>query len=73
LKPVYKIEISLYSNNEIDVSKPFFWCLKSCLGDDWCIENAGWESSHEAAWKTAYHFYLKYKCEKNDSDSNFNV
>ena len=27
------------------------------------MENAGWESSHEAAWKTAYNFYLKYKCE----------
>lgn len=43
-------------------STPFFWCLKSYSGKDWCMENAGWESSHETAWKAAYLFFVKYKC-----------
>lgn len=58
---IYKIEIHLYSNNDIDNSKPFFWCLKANFGKEWCIENAGWEVTHEAAWKAAYHFCRKYK------------
>lgn len=63
MKTIYKIEVSLYPNNDIDASKPFFWCLKSCTGADWCMENAGWEASHEDAWEAAYGFYQKYKCE----------
>ena len=65
MKPIYKIEINLYPNNEIDSSKPFFWCIKSCCDNDWCIENAGWAPSHKTAWNAAYRFYLKYKQENN--------
>lgn len=61
MKKIYKIEIHLYSNNDIDVSQPFFWCLKSNSGKKWCTETAGWESSHEIAWEKAYSFYEKYK------------
>ena len=62
MKTIYKIEVSLYSNNDMSDSTPFFWCLKSYSGKDWCMENAGWESSHETAWKAAYLFFVKYKC-----------
>lgn len=64
MKTIYKIEVSLYPNNNIDEFNPFFWCLKSYSGRDWCMENAGWEVSHKAAWETAYRFFVKYKYDK---------
>lgn len=57
------IEVHLYPNNDMDNSKPFFWCLQSCLGKDWCTEIAGWESSVELAWKAAYGFFQKKNCD----------
>lgn len=66
MKTVYKIEIYLNSNNDIGVSEPFFWCLQSYSGKEWCTENAGWEASHESAWNAAYHFYKKYKSPRRD-------
>ena len=60
---MYKIEVYLYPNNTIDIAKPFFWCLRSCYGKEWCTETAGWESTHEKAWKEAYRFYKEYKCD----------
>ncbi len=62
---IYRIEIHLYPNNVIDDSKPYFWCLQSCLENDWCTENAGWESSSELAWESAYCFYKKYHFKKS--------
>lgn len=58
---IYKIEVSLFPNNELNNSKPFFWVLKSNTGNDWCTENAGWESTPEEAWEAAYNFYRRYK------------
>ena len=66
MKAIYKIEVGLYPNNDINVFKPFFWCLRSNSGKDWCTETAGWEASPEEAWKAAYHFYEKYKYKKDD-------
>lgn len=60
MKPIYKIEVNLYPNNDIEKSKPYFWILRSCAGNDWCTESAGWESTIDLAWKAAYDFYLKY-------------
>lgn len=57
----YKIEVSRYPNKESQDPKPFFWCLKSCCGGDWCMETAGWEATYEAAWNSAFAFYQKYK------------
>ena len=61
MNEIYKIEVHLYSNNNIDTSKPFFWCLRSNSGQEWCTETAGWEDSHVKAWEAAYNFYRKYK------------
>lgn len=61
---IYKIEVNLYPNNKKNESKPFFWCIKSCADKNWCLVTAGWESSHQAAWVSAYQFYLKYKKDK---------
>lgn len=63
---VYKIEVHLYPNNDVDSSKPFFWCLRDNSGKDWCTENAGWESTQDDAWDAAYRFYKKYKCNGSD-------
>lgn len=63
--PVYKIEIQLYPNNDIEKSQPFFWCLQSCWGKDWCTEIAGWESSIDSAWQTAYSYYEEYYNNEN--------
>lgn len=63
MNSIYKIEIDLYPNNTEDVSMPFFWCLKSFSGNNWCTDNAGWDCSPQKAWEAAYDFYLKYKNE----------
>lgn len=64
MKLTYKIEVNLYPSNAQNKSKPFFWCIKSCSNDLWCLVTAGWESSPQAAWDSAYKFYLKYKKDK---------
>lgn len=61
MKSIYKIEVNLYHSNAKNESKPFFWNIKSCSNDLWCLVAAGWESSPIAAWNSAYKFYLKYK------------
>lgn len=69
MNTIYKIEIHLYPNNDIDNS-PYFWCLQANFGKDWCTENAGWEATHEEAWEAAYRFYKKYKSDNNVSPKN---
>ncbi len=64
MNPKYKIEVLLYDSNVIQASKPYFWCLKSRLENDWCTEQAGWAESPEIAFSKAYDFYTKYKAEK---------
>ena len=61
MKLIYKIEVDLYHNNIKNKSKPYFWCLKSYCGKNWCLDSSGWESSPQTAWNTAYEYYLKYK------------
>lgn len=60
MKFTYKIEVGIYPN-ELEKNTPFFWCLMSRAGEAWCVENAGWEVTREAAWMAAYQFYAKYK------------
>lgn len=66
MRKIYMIEVHLYPNNDTEISKPFFWCLQSCLGKDWCTETAGWESSAELAWKAAYCFFQNKQCDVTD-------
>ena len=59
MKKKYKIEINLFKEN-----KQFFWCLRSYVGKNWCMENAGWEDTPIKAWKEAFDFYQNLKkCE----------
>lgn len=58
---IYRIEVNLYQNNELDNSKPFFWRLIGYSGKDWCTEQAGWASDPQEAWNEAYRFYKTYK------------
>lgn len=51
-----KIEVIVSPDNSYE---PFFWCLSSNIGDKWCNEGFGWESSIEKAWEVAYNFYKK--------------
>ena len=64
MKKIYKIEVMMFPNNELDSSKPFFWCIMSNTGKDWCNETAGWESTPEKAWEEAIRFYRKYKADE---------
>lgn len=47
----------LYPDNSYE---PYFWCLMSNTGKDWCNETAGWASTPEKAWEEAISFYKKY-------------
>lgn len=64
MEPIYKIEVNLYPSNEINKinkDKPFFWNLRSYVGNDWCLSASGWAKTPEEAWIEAYNFYNKYK------------
>lgn len=56
MNKIYKIEVILSPDNSY---KPFFWCLLSNTGDDWCNEGFGYESSSEKAWAAANSFYME--------------
>ena len=66
---IYKIEICLYPNNQYDSSKPFFWCIQSNAGKNWCTDCAGWEKSEKAAWDAAFSHYQKYKHKSPNTDA----
>lgn len=40
------------------------------MGNEWCVENAGWESTHDGAWKEAHLFYIKHLCDFKSSELN---
>ena len=52
----YKIEVSLSPNDECSL-EPYFWCLFSNNGNNWCNSGFGWAASPEAAWIDAYEYY----------------
>lgn len=58
MNKIYKIEVMLSPDNSYE---PFFWCLLSNIGDNWCNEGFGYESSPEKAWAVANSFYKKHK------------
>ncbi len=55
---------------KIDATKPFNWVLKSRTDNEWCVENAGWAETHDAAWKAAHLFYIKHLCDFKSSEFN---
>ena len=66
MSTIFRISVNLYPNNYIDSSEPFFWCLMAYSGKDWYTEQAGWASTQDEAWNTAYRFYKNYKCNGSD-------
>lgn len=62
---IYKIEVMFdVPTDELGSSKPYFWCLLSNTGKDWCNEACSWESTPEKAWEEAIRFYRKYKSDE---------
>lgn len=67
MKKIYKIEVIMdVPTEELGSSKPFFWCLLSNTGNEWCNEACSWESTPEKAWEEAIRFYRK-KREKSEN------
>ena len=69
----YMIEVCLFENNEYDPANPYFWCLKSYAGKEWCTDCAGWAASQEAAWNAALRYYMKYKQQPADCSRENNI